>query len=104
MYLYVCFQVMLVLWKAGQQMDMPAVLYALLSTTLTGLLNPVIYAIFSRTYRHGYRRLLQQLTYFLCPCTRPRMDVISGGCRTMVRPLYKLSLSRAERPRPVAQC
>ena len=70
---------MICLQRVGIWVSDASVLYAVLSTTLTGLLNPLIYAVFSRQYRSGYFRLLTGLSKLLFGCPLSRIDVINGN-------------------------
>ena len=51
------FQVLILLQKLSLYSATSALFYVLLCTTLTALLNPLIYAFFSRSYSAGYRQL-----------------------------------------------
>ena len=74
-------QVLITLQKIGCPIGGIAVLYALLSTTLTGLLNPALYAAFSRSYRTGYLSVLKAVARRLCCCFYDTTDLkFLGAC------------------------
>ena len=73
-----CFQVLTTLQKSGRSVPAQAMQYGLMSTTLTGLLNPVIYAVFSPTYRRGYGSSVCAVSRFLFGCPLSRSQIIRG--------------------------
>lgn len=54
-------QVVMTLTQSGFVVSQLVAVYALMSTTLNGLLNPFVYGALSRQYRDGYFRLLNSL-------------------------------------------
>ena len=72
-------QVMVMLKRLGVSLSDAAVMYSLLSTTLTGLINPIIYGIFSRSYRRGYTRIIVAISKLLFGCPITQEDVINGN-------------------------
>ena len=65
--------------KSGYQVAPVAVMYAIMSTTLTGLANPIIYGTFSHSYRKGYRRILKGLLKVVFGCqSEQEFEVLDG--------------------------
>ena len=54
-------QVVMTLTQSGVVVSQLVAVYALMSTTLNGLLNPFVYGALSRQYRDGYFKLLNSL-------------------------------------------
>ena len=71
-------QSMITVQQLGVEVGQVAVVYSLLSTTLTGLLNPVIYGTFSRAYRLSYTRLIVAVSKVIFGCPISQQDVLSG--------------------------
>ncbi|KAK3611292.1 hypothetical protein CHS0354_015705 [Potamilus streckersoni] len=61
--------VLITLKKLDLQISETAVSFALIGTTLTGLLNPLLYGLTDRTYRAGYKKLTECMKN-TCRCTR----------------------------------
>ena len=72
------FQVIITATNLSVLVSDKTVIYSLMCTTLSGLLNPVIYGIFSKSYRRGYWRLLEKLSKCLLGCPVSEEDVLSG--------------------------
>ncbi|CAH1789768.1 unnamed protein product [Owenia fusiformis] len=67
--------VIITMQKVGSPIDVATVLYALLSTMLTGLLNPILYGLFSRPYRLGYAKLCIGATKCMCGCPQRSISI-----------------------------
>ncbi|KAL5006453.1 hypothetical protein ScPMuIL_015259 [Solemya velum] len=61
--------IMISLQKAGKKVSDIAILYALLSTSLTGMLNPLLYGLFDSSYRNGYKYIMTKIKH-TCSCCR----------------------------------
>jgi hypothetical protein len=72
-------QMMLTVQHMGVEVGRVAVTYSLLSTTLTGLLNPLIYGTFSKSYRQGYTQLIVAASKLLFGCPITSDDVLAGS-------------------------
>ncbi|ELT98542.1 hypothetical protein CAPTEDRAFT_205747 [Capitella teleta] len=68
---------MITVQHIGVEVGQVVVVYSLLSTTLTGLLNPVIYGTFSKAYRQGYTRLIVASSKLLFGCPIAEEDVLA---------------------------
>ncbi|XP_038044581.1 thyrotropin-releasing hormone receptor-like [Patiria miniata] len=66
--------VVMTLTQCGMVVSQLVAVYAVMSTTLNGLLNPFVYGALSRQYRQGYFRLLNSLG------TRCGLHRICKGC------------------------
>ncbi|KAJ8314388.1 hypothetical protein KUTeg_008949 [Tegillarca granosa] len=53
--------ILITLQRTGFLISNISILYALLSTSLSGLLNPVLYGLFDHSYRRGYKKLFHSL-------------------------------------------
>ena len=60
---------MVTLDKSGDMISETAVLYAMLGTTVTGLLNPLAYAYWDKSYRNGYKKAMERI-FNICTCNR----------------------------------
>lgn len=86
---------MITFQKAGHQISDVAILYALLSTSLSGLMNPLIYGLFSKFYRSGYRRIILGIYDIFCGCCRKEFQSIPVTMKTR-RTVW--TFSRSELP------
>lgn len=86
---------MITFQRAGHQISDVAILYALLSTSLSGLMNPLIYGLFSKFYRSGYRRIILGLYDIFCGCCRKEFQSVPVTMKTR-RTVW--TFSRAEPP------
>ncbi|XP_076090221.1 uncharacterized protein LOC143062408 [Mytilus galloprovincialis] len=78
---------LMTLQQAGLTVSDISVLYALLSTTLSGLLNPILYGLFDTSYRRGYKNLFKGLKQRCCCCTKvqdsvPAVSMTNGISRS----------------------
>ncbi|XP_060066343.1 galanin receptor 2b-like [Ylistrum balloti] len=69
--------VLITLRKVGLKISDISVLYALLSTSLSGLLNPIIFGLFDKSYRHGYKKILKSIK-FSCRCKKGEFQQIQA--------------------------
>ncbi|ESO82218.1 hypothetical protein LOTGIDRAFT_170261 [Lottia gigantea] len=59
--------IMITIQKFDVKVSEAALMYALLATSLPGLLNPVLYGLLLESYREGYKKLLLR---FVCCCMK----------------------------------
>lgn len=76
---YLSFQIMISLQKAGKKVSDIAILYALLSTSLTGMLNPLLYGLFDSSYRNGYKYIMTKIKH-TCSCCRREFKQLPSKC------------------------
>ncbi|XP_033761321.1 melanopsin-like [Pecten maximus] len=69
--------VLITLRKVGLKISDISVLYALLSTSLSGLLNPIIFGLFDKSYRHGYKKILKSIK-LTCKCRKGEFQQIQA--------------------------
>ena len=77
------------LQKAGLTVSDISVLYALLSTSLSGLLNPILYGLFDTSYRRGYKNLFKALRVKCCCCIKGQ-NSIPGELHTLLDIVFNL--------------
>ncbi|XP_050418543.1 melatonin receptor type 1A [Patella vulgata] len=84
---------MITIQKCDYKVSEAAMMYALLATSLPGLLNPLLYGLFLESYREGYKKLLLR---FVCCCLK---KTALGQELQAVTPRIKASTSAAKRVR-----
>ena len=60
-------QVIVTVQKLGYQVTDATMMYAILCTSLPGLLNPLLLGLLYKDYRQGYRHVLLRLCCCCCP-------------------------------------
>ena len=69
---------MVTLGKIGHAVSETAILYAMLGTSMTGLLNPLAYAYWDKSYRGGYKKALERVL-LLCTCSKLKTENMPGN-------------------------